>query len=325
MLRIIIGQTASGKSSLASRIASQNGYEIISVDSMKIYRGMDIGTSKPNAGQRKKLKYHLIDIVEPYEEYNVAKFVRDCELAIADITKRGRKPLLVCGTPLYLKALLYGIFADSGSDSKIRAELEKTASEKGLAFLYEQLIKIDPAKAGKIHPAPAPKQSGLRCDSVRRGWVHANDRKRIIRALEVYRLTGKTISSLQTHFGKTELRYPVKMVGLKWKPEELYKRINERVELMFKSGLVEEVKGLVNSGKGLSRQAHEAIGYKEVIRHLNGEITLEASKEEVKKGTRYLSRKQMTWFRRFPDIKWIECKPGDDTDRIYKVTIESLG
>lgn len=323
MLRIIIGQTASGKSALASRIASQSDYEIISIDSMKIYRGMDIGTSKPkrspegtsevpsNDGtQQQGVKYHLIDIVEPYEEYNVAKFVSDCDRAIADITKRGKKPLLVCGTPMYLKALLYGIFSDSGTDSGIRAELEKTALEKGLPFLYEQLIKIDPNKAGKIH---------------------ANDRKRIIRALEVYRLTGKTISSLQTHFGKTELRYPATMVGLKWQPEELYKRINERVERMFKAGLVEEVKGLGNSDKGLSRQAHEAIGYKEVIRHLNGQITLEAAKEEVKKGTRYLARKQMTWFRRFPDIKWIECLPagrhgksGDDTDRVYKAIIEFL-
>ena len=302
-LRIIIGQTASGKSAIASRIARHSDYEIISVDSMKIYRGMDIGTSKPNAEQRKKIRYHLIDIIEPYEEYNVAKFVSDCDRAIADIIKRGKKPLLVCGTPLYLKALLYGIFADSGSDSQLRAEMEKTASEKGLAFLYEQLMKVDPAKADKIH---------------------ANDRKRIIRALEVYKITGKPISTLQTHFKKTELRYPVTMVGLKWKSEELYQRINERVERMFKHGLVEEVKGLINSGKGLGKQSGDAIGYKEIVRHLNGEITLEAAKEEVKKGTRYLARKQMTWFRRFPDIKWIECKLGDDTDRIYKVMTESL-
>jgi len=304
MLRILIGQTASDKNALASRIASQNDYEIISVDSMKIYRGMDIGTSKPNAEQRKKIKYHLIDILEPYEEYNVARFVKDCDETIADIIRRGKKPLLVCGTPLYLKALLYGIFSDSGSDAQVRAELEKTAEKKGLAFLYEQLIKIDPAKADKIH---------------------ANDRKRIIRALEVYQLTGKTISSLQTHFGKSELRYPVIIVGLKWKPEELYQRINARVERMFKSGLVEEVKGLINSAQGLGKQAGEAIGYKEVIRHLNGEITLNEAKEEVEKGTRYLARKQMTWFRRFLDIKWIECNSGDDTDRIYKNIIKILG
>ena len=237
MLRIIVGQTASGKNTLAFRIARQSDYEIISVDSMKIYRGMDIGTSKQNAEQRKKIRYHLIDIIESYEEYNVAKFVSDCDRTIVDIIKRGKKPLLVCGTPLYLKAVLYGIFSGSGTDSKVRAELEKISSEQGLVFLYEQLIKVDPAKAGKIHP---------------------NDRKRIIRALEV-------------------------------------------------------------------------IGYKEVVRHLNGEITLEAAKEEVKKGTRYLARKQMTWFRKFPDIKWIEClhadrrgNPGDDADRIYKVMIESL-
>jgi len=313
MLKILIGQTASGKSALSSRIASHGDYEIISVDSMKIYRGMDIGTSKPSSEQRQRIKYHLIDIVNPWDMYNVAQFVSDCDRAIADIIKRGKKPLLICGTPLYLKALLYGIFSGSGSDSQVRAELERIASEKGIPFLYEQLIKIDPDKAGKIHPSPA-----------RSGWVYPNDRKRIIRALEVYQLTGKPISSLQTHFSKNELRYPVTMVGLKWEPKELYIRINERVDRMFAAGLVEEVKGLVDSGKGFSRQARAAIGYKEVIRHLNGEIRLEAAKEEVKKGTRYLARKQMTWFRRFPDIKWIECRTGDDAERMYQSMTEAL-
>ncbi|MEW6026186.1 MAG: tRNA (adenosine(37)-N6)-dimethylallyltransferase MiaA [Planctomycetota bacterium] len=311
-LRIIIGQTASGKNALAFQIASRNDYEIISVDSMKIYRGMDIGTSKAkrspsgtsevpsNDGTcQKEVKYHLIDIVNPWESYNVAQFVSDCDKAIADIAERGRKPLLVCGTPLYLKALLYGIFGDLGSNSEIRAELESIAYEKGLSSLYEQLVKVDPDKAAKIH---------------------SNDRKRIIRALEVYRLTGQPISALQTHFGSSELRYPVRMAGLRWKSEDLYKRIDERVERMFQSGLVEEVRGL----KDLGKQAREAIGYKEVIEYLNGKITLDEAKEQVKKGTRYLARKQMTWFRRFPGIKWIDCRPGDTADKMYKPAIKAL-
>lgn len=302
-LRVIIGQTASGKNAVASLIASRNNYEIISVDSMKIYRGMDIGTSKAPAEQRKKVRYHLIDIADPDESYNAARFVADCERAIADISGRGLSPLLVCGTPLYLKVLLYGIFSGSGSDANIRSELEKLADDKGLDSLYQRLIKVDPAKADKIH---------------------ANDRKRIIRALEVHQLTGRSISSLQTHFSRGVLRYPVTMAGLQWKPEELYQRINTRVERMFDSGLVDEVKWLVNSERGLSRQSQEAIGYKEVIMHLNGKITLDEAKEAVKKGTRYLARKQMTWFRKFPDIKWIECLPGSDTGHIIRAVAEAL-
>lgn len=302
-INIIVGQTASGKNTLAFHLAGLIDAEIISVDSMKIYRGMDIGTSKPSIEQRKKPRYHLIDIVNPWESYNVAEFVKDCDSAIADIIKRGKKPLLVCGTPLYLKALLYGIFSGLSSSPELRAELEKTASEKGLDFLYEQLRKIDPARvsgADKIHP---------------------NDKKRIIRAIEVYTLSGKPISSFQTHFDKNELRYKVIMVGLKRNTEDLYLRINDRVEEMFHQGLVDEVKQLVGSPNGLSRQTAQAVGYKEVIKYLTcpageGGITLEEAKDEVKKNTRHLAKRQMTWFRRFAEINWIECLPDVTTNQI---------
>ncbi|MFH0888970.1 MAG: tRNA (adenosine(37)-N6)-dimethylallyltransferase MiaA [Planctomycetota bacterium] len=290
-INIIIGQTASSKNALASHLAGLIDAEIISVDSMKIYRNMDIGTSKPSVEQRKKTRYHLIDIVNPWESYNVAEFVKDCDSAIADIIKRGKKPLLVCGTPLYLKALLYGIFSGLSSSPELRAELEKTASEKGLDFLYEQLRKIDPVRvsgADKIHP---------------------NDKKRIIRAIEVYTISGKPISSFQTHFDKEELRYQTTMVGLKRASEDLYQRIDARVERMFQQGLVDEVKGLVDSPNVLSRQAECAVGYKELIKYLKGEIKLEEAKDEVKKNTRHLAKRQMTWFRRFPQIEWIECPP----------------
>jgi len=306
VINVIVGQTASGKNALAFQIATSIDTEIISVDSMKIYRGMDIGTSKPSLEQRKKPRYHLIDIVNPWESYNVAEFVKDCDSAIADIIKRGKKPLLVCGTPLYLKALLYGIFSDLSSSAELRAELEKTASEKGLDFLYERLRKIDPVRvrgADKIHP---------------------NDKKRIIRAIEVYTLSGKPISSFQTHFNKNELRYQATMVGLKRTSEDLYRRINDRVEEMFHRGLVDEVKKLVNSPRGLSSQAQQAVGYKEVIKYLKGEITLEEAKNEVKKNTRHLAKRQMTWFRRFPQIKWIECPPDATTAQIYDKVIKVI-
>jgi tRNA dimethylallyltransferase len=307
-LRILIGQTASGKNDVAFHLAGLIDAEIISVDSMKIYRNMDIGTSKPSLEQRKKVRYHLVDIVEPYEEYNVAKFVNDCDEAIADIIKRGKKPLLVCGTPLYLKALLYGIFSGLSSSAELRAQLEKTASEKGLDFLYEQLRKIDPARVSRTDK------------------IHPNDKKRIIRAIEVYTLSGKPISSFQTHFDKEELRYKVTMVGLRRTSEDLYQRIDTRVERMFQQGLVDEVKRLVDAPHGLSRQAEQAVGYKEVIKYLTcpaclvrveeSEITLEEAKNEVKKNTRHLAKRQMTWFRRFPEIKWIDCPPDATTNQI---------
>jgi len=309
MIYVLLGQTCSGKKEIAPQIAESIDAEIISVDSMKIYRGMDIGTAKASKNGRKKA--HLIDILEPYENYNVAKFVGDCDKIIADIKARGKKPLLVVGTPLYLKALLYGIFSDLGSDKQVREEWEKTAQEKGLLFLYEQLRKIDPLKAGKIHP---------------------NDKKRIIRALEVHAVSGKPISSLQTHFNRNELRYKTVIAGLKWEPKELYKRIDERIERMFASGLVDEVRGLIKD-KPLGKQAAQAVGYKEIIDYLdpvgspfpndfgngmtpvgaitsNGvdkKITQEQAEEHVKKNTRYLARKQMTWFRGFPGVRWVEC------------------
>lgn len=319
-LRILVGQTASGKNAVAFHLAGLIDAEIISVDSMKIYRGMDIGTSKPSLEQRKKPRYHLIDIVNPWESYNVAEFVKDCDSAIADIIKRGKKPLLVCGTPLYLKALLYGIFSGLSSSPELRAELEKTASEKGLDSLYEQLKKIDPARV-----------SGT-------DRIHPNDKKRIIRAIEVYTLSGKPISSLQTHFNKNELRYQATIVGLKRTSEDLYQRINERVEKMFRQGLVDEVKRLVDSPHplrgehqgsspvrdGLSRQTECAVGYKEVIKYLNEELTLEQTKELIKKNTRHLAKRQMTWFRRFPEINWIECPPDAITDQICDKVMKAI-
>ncbi|MDI6733602.1 MAG: tRNA (adenosine(37)-N6)-dimethylallyltransferase MiaA [Planctomycetota bacterium] len=296
-LRILIGQTASGKNALSFRIATLHNLEIVSVDSMKIYRGMDTGTAKPPLNQREKIKYHLIDVVEPHQSYNVAEFVKDADNAIADITGRNKSPLLVCGTPLYLKALLWGIFSGLGSSVEVRAGLEKTADERGVSFLHNNLLKIDPLKAEKIHP---------------------NDRKRIIRALEVHSLSGKPISSLQTHFNSDKLRYNVIMVGLKRDRNVLYKLIDERVERMFQEWLVDEVKGLINSNTGLSRQAEQAVGYKEVVRYLRGEITLEQTKELVKKNTRHLARKQMTWFRKFPNIKWVEISPSASMEEIYR-------
>jgi len=280
-LFIIVGATASGKKSVAQAIVEKLNAEIISLDSMKVYRGMDIGTAKPNSGEIKKYKYQLIDIVEPSTTYNVAQFIKDCESAIENIRKRSYQPLLVVGTPLYLRSLLYGIFEGPSADASIRERLEKLAQDKGIPFLYERLREVDPAKADKIH---------------------SNDLRRIIRALEVYELTGQPISDFQTHFcdGTPKLppRYPAILVGLKWEREVLYQRIDQRVEQMFENRLVEEVEPLWKNNL-LCRQTLQAIAYQEIIQYLEGKITLSDAKELIKKRTHHLARKQMTWFRSF--------------------------
>ena len=303
VISILLGQTASGKKGIAFQLAKLINAEIISVDSMKVYRRMDIGTAKPSIAERRRVKCHLIDIVEPFEDYNAARFVSDCDRAISGIVERGKMPLLLVGTPMYLKALLYGIFSDLHTNKELRLELEKTAQANGSAFLHEQLKLVDPARADKIHP---------------------NDLKRIIRALEVYSVSGKTISSLQVHFSRNELRYDVKIVGLKWSNEELYKRIDARIDKMIKAGLIDEVKSLVCATKGLSPQAEQAVGYKEVIQYLNNKLTLEQTIDLLKKNTHHLARKQMTWFRRLPDVHWVECSDKKSSASILEVVTEVL-
>ena len=329
-LYIILGPTCSGKNALARHIAPELNAEIISVDSMKIYRGMDIGTAKPkrsperasgvpsNDGtNQQKITYHLIDIIEPNEPYNAARFLQDCETAIAKIIRKGKSadssgapqglplrganrskiPLLAVGTPMYLKVLLYGMFAGPSQDSQLRQELEELARTKGAEYLHNRLKSIDPIKAGQLHP---------------------NDLKRIIRAIEVHQLTGQPISSMQTHFKKAALRCPVKIIGLEHNRAELYERINNRVDRMFKNGLVNEVKGLLKKYSALSLQAEQAVGYKEVIAHLSGKMALTETIDTVKKNSRHFARRQISWFHKFPDVKWITVAKTDTTETLAK-------
>ena len=289
LLFVIIGQTATGKNAVARLITPSLQSEIISVDSMKIYRGLDIGTAKPSSSEQKKNHYHFIDIRSPSESYNVANFVEDCDRVVENIDRRKKRPLLVVGTPLYLKRLFKGIFEVNPVDAKLRRELESLADEKGSAFLYERLKKSDPVRAAQLHP---------------------NDRRRIIRALEVQTLTGQPMSRLQTQDSESERRYPTKIVGLRREREDLYQRIDQRVERMFDSGLVSEVKTVL-AQDSFGKQAAQAVGYKEVIQHLNGELSLVEAKELVKRNTRRLARRQMTWFRSFPDIHWVDLKPDE--------------
>lgn len=310
-LLCLLGPTASGKNAVACRIASSlsklltRKIEIISVDSMKIYRGMDIGTAKPTRELRQMYRYHLIDIIEPSESYNVARFIKDATNAIEDITRRAHQAFLVGGTPLYFKGLFKGIFQGPGTDSNLRERLRSIAEEKGSAWLHQELTRVDPQKAAHIHP---------------------HDQKRLIRALEVYEITRQPISYFQTQWNSQGLSsalsgYQLIVVGLERSRADLYQLIDQRVEEMFAQGLVEETEKLIQTYQ-LSSTAQQAIGYKEVIHYLTGKLTLEEAKERIKYRTHNLARKQMSWFRRFPEIHWVKIKPTDTLDQIAELVLE---
>jgi len=295
---LILGVTASGKGQLAFSLAESLGAEIISIDSMKVYRRMDIGTCKPPREARERIPYHLIDVVEPSDAFSVGAFLELAEDAIEQIKSRGRRIIAVGGTALYIKALLYGLFEGPGTDEQIRAELRARAEAEG-AEIYRELAKIDPAAAERISP---------------------NDTRRIIRALEVYRITGKPISSLQKQFGAEEPLRDWTIIGLRREKTEESKRINGRVKRMISAGLVDEAKSLLAEEKPLSKQARCAIGYAEIINHLSGRITLEDAIELMKKNTRRLAKGQRTWFKTFKDVNWLDVEPEESPDKIFSRT-----
>ena len=292
---LILGVTASGKGQLAFRLAESLGAEIISIDSMKVYRRMDIGTAKPPKEARQQVKYHLIDVVEPSESFSVGAFLDRSLAAIEQIERRNKPIIAVGGTALYIKALLYGLFEGPGSDEQIRAQLRKRAETEGLEQLYRELSQIDPIIAER---------------------VSHNDAKRIIRALEVYQLTGKPISSLQKQWNTYNRRYGWTIVGLRRDKAEENKRINARVKKMIADGLVDEVRSLLAEERPLSQQARCAIGYAEIIDYLNGRMSLEDATELIKKNTRRLAKNQRSWFKTFQNINWFDVEPEEPVEKI---------
>jgi len=296
---LILGVTATGKGRLAFGLAEAIGAEIISVDSMKVYRRMDIGTAKPPKEARKRIKYHLINVVEPSEAFSVGTFLDLAYEAIEQIKSRKRKIIAVGGTALYIKALLYGLFEGPGANEQIRAELRASAAGRGLEQLYRQLEDIDPAAAERISP---------------------NDAKRIIRALEVYKISGKPISSLQQQFDVERPLHPWTIIGLRREKADTNSRINKRVKKMIAGGLIDEVKSLLAEDGPLSKQARCAIGYAEIIDYLNGQISLEDAKELIKKNTRRLAKNQRTWFKTFKDVNWLDIEPEEPIEKIFDRT-----
>ncbi len=292
---LILGVTASGKGKLAFDLAQSIGAEIISIDSMKVYRRMDIGTGKPPRQAQQKIKYHLIDVVEPSQSFSVASFLEITNNTIDQIKQRKKPIIAVGGTALYIKALLYGLFDGPGTNEKIRKNLQMQADTEGLEKLHHQLKNIDPDAAKRIHP---------------------NDRKRIVRALEVYEITGKTISSFQQQFDAEQHRRNWTIIGLRREKKNDSNRINSRVKKMIEQGLVDEVKSLLTEDNTLSRQASCAIGYAEIIDYLNNkDMSLDDAVELIKKNTRRFAKNQRTWFKTFKNVNWFDIEPDEPTEK----------
>lgn len=294
---LVLGVTASGKARLGFELAKSLDGEIISVDSMKVYRRMDIGTAKPSRQAQEEVRHHLVDVVEPSESFSVGLFLERALAVIDDIRSRGKTVVAVGGTALYIKALLYGLFEGPGSDELIRAELKARVQREGTARLHEALQRIDPEAASRID---------------------SNDAKRIIRALEVYQLTGRPISSFQKQFDAEKPMHDWIILGLRRQKEEESRRMNTRVKRMIEQGLVEEVRSLLAEERPLSRQARCAIGYAEIIEHLQGRMSLEDAIEEVKKNTRRLAKGQRTWFKTFKGVRWIDVGPEETAESVIE-------
>lgn len=286
----LIGSTASGKTDISIKLAKKLNAEIISCDSMCVYKGMDILTSKPSKAVRKKIRHHLIDLIPPAREFNVAMY-RDLALeAIEDIFKRGKTPLFVGGSGLYVNSVVDGLFCSSKKDTRFRKKQEELAKRYGKRYLYNKLRRIDPESAAKIHP---------------------NNLRYVIRALEIYHTEKKRPSEVRKN--REPLKYNVKIFGVNPGRDVLYKNIDNRVEAMFRSGIVNEVKKLSKTRPGIT--ARGALGYKEILGYLKGEYALEEAKEMLKKNTRHFAKRQITWFRADSRIDWLNVQ-GETLDSV---------
>lgn len=278
----LTGPTASGKSAVAVELARLIGAEIVSMDSMALYRRLDIGTAKPTPEQRAAVPHHLLDLLDPQQDYSLAHYVTAATAAIAEIEARGKQVLLAGGTPLYLKALLRGIFQGPPANWTFRRQLEVEADRQPPDWLHRRLETVDPLSASRLHP---------------------NDRRRLVRALEVYELTGQPISRLQQQFDRARPAESCRVFVLHWPREDLYRRIDRRVEEMFAGGLVGEVEQLRCQGIRLGRTASQALGYREVLEYLDGARSLEATIALVQTRTRQYAKRQLTWFRSLSECR----------------------
>ena len=281
---VICGPTASGKTALSIELAKKINGEIISSDSMQIYKNMDIGTAKPSKEEMQGIQHYLLDFVEPNQRYSVAEFKKDAEKAIEEILSKGKTPIIVGGTGLYVDSLIYGIeYQDIKLDEGYRNELEQRVNSEGLSKIYEEAKKIDPQAMEKISP---------------------NDKKRILRVLEIYKSTGKNKTEQEIESRKKDVKYDYKVFAINWERELLYERINKRVDIMIEQGLVQEVENLLQQYQEFPT-AMQGLGYKEVVEYLKGEITYEEMIEKIKMETRRYAKRQITWFKKNKQTIWI--------------------
>ena len=281
---VICGPTASGKTALSIQLAQKINGEIISSDSMQIYKNMNIGTAKPDKQEMQGIKHYLLDFVEPNQRYSVADYKKDAENAIEDILQKGKVPIIVGGTGLYVDSLIYGIeYPNIEFDENYRKKLEKRAEKEGLEKLYEEARKIDPQAMEKIS---------------------RNDQKRILRVLEIYNATGKTKTEQEIESRKNEVKYDYRVFAINMDREKLYDRINKRVDIMIQKGLIEEVENLLKKYNEFPT-AMQVLGYKEVVEYIQGKVLKEDMIENIKRESRRYAKRQITWFKKNKQTIWI--------------------
>ncbi|MCQ4921720.1 tRNA (adenosine(37)-N6)-dimethylallyltransferase MiaA [Tissierella carlieri] len=301
-LFILIGPTAIGKTALSIELAKKMNGEIISADSMQIYKYMDIGSAKITKEEMDDIPHHLIDIVLPNEDFTVANFKDSAIKLIRDINSKNKIPIVAGGTGLYINSLVYNLnFTQVAPNDEIRNKLESLGDKYGNEYLHQELQRIDVKSAEKIS---------------------VNDRKRIIRAIEIFEMTGKPMSEYNENFRRPVEDYNLVMIGLNMDRKELYNRINLRVDIMIEEGLMEEVKKLLSMGYSKELVSMQGIGYKEIIMYLEGSISLDKSIEMIKQGTRNYAKRQLTWFRRDNRIKWVNVDEFFSLDNLTQYIID---
>lgn len=298
---VICGPTASGKTALSIELAKKINGEIVSADSMQIYQDMDIGSAKPTKEEKQGIKHYMLDFVSPKERYSVAEYKKQAEQAIQEILQKGKTPIIVGGTGLYVNSLIYGIeYQDTKIDEAYRKQLEKIAEEEGLQTLYEQAKAIDKQAMETISP---------------------NDKKRIIRVLEIYKETGTTKTQQEIESRKNGVKYDYTVFAIDMNRNVLYERINKRVDLMLEQGLIEEVQNIMKKYSEYPT-AMQALGYKEIKQYLEGTLTKEEAIERIKQETRRYAKRQLTWFRKNKETIWLDAnkKIEDNIEKILKIT-----
>lgn len=302
-LIVIIGPTAVGKTELSLELAKKMSTEIISGDSMLVYKGFDIGTAKPTLLEQKSVQHHMIDILNPEQEFSVTQFKAYAQGHIQDINRKGKIPILAGGTGLYVKSLVEDyVFNETPGDEVYRRELETLAEKQGKEYVHDMLRAVDPKTAERLH---------------------VNDFRRVIRALEVYHMGGELISQDKAMLEDGKLAYDAVVIGLNRERSHLYERINQRVDLMIDSGFVEEVNALLKAGVPRTCQAMKGIGYLDIIGYLDGLISLDAAIENIKKSTRHFAKRQLTWYRKMPYIHWYDVEAYNSKE-LLKIVFQDI-